>query len=150
MGGLSRSKLTVTSNNTLLFQGKVSLENYGGFASIRTHPRNFTLEGYAGIILHVKGDGKRYRFRVRTDDEHDGIAYQASFITDPKKWIVVQLPFSGFVPVYRGKLVSHAPNLKPSRIRRVGFMIADGQVGFFRLEVVWIKAYSENGQEEQL
>lgn len=150
MGGLSKSKLAVTSDNTLLFQGEVSLENYGGFASVRTYPQDFLLEGYTGIILRVKGDGKRYRLRLRTDDEHDGIAYQSSFITDPGKWIIVQLPFREFVPVYRGRVVSHAPNLKPGLIRRVGFMIADGQAGFFRLEVAWVKAYSENGKEEQV
>lgn len=145
MGGISQSQIIITSNKTALFQGKLSLENYGGFASIRTYPQQFRLADYAGLVLRVKGDGKRYRLRLRTDDMFDGIAYQASFVTQSEEWIVVQLPFSEFVPVFRGRVVSDAPLLQPDRIQRIGFMIADKQAGPFRLEINWVKAYSEDG-----
>jgi NADH dehydrogenase [ubiquinone] 1 alpha subcomplex assembly factor 1 len=74
MGGRSISRVTI-DGGTAVFQGEVSLESYGGFASVRSLPRDFGLEGYDGLIVRIGGDGKRYRFRLRTDDEYDGIAY---------------------------------------------------------------------------
>ena len=144
MGGISQSTLLNPSSQPAVFSGNVSLENYGGFSSIRTYPRNYQLESYDGFIIHVKGDGKRYRFRLRTDDQFDGIAYQAIFLTKPEEWVTVKIPFSDFIPVYRGRVVSDAPGLNPAHIKRLGFMIADKQSGPFRLEIDWVKAYSEH------
>ena len=144
MGGVSQSTLLATPNQPAIFAGNVSLENYGGFSSMRTYPRDYQLESYDGLIIHVKGDGKRYRFRLRTDDLFDGIAYQAIFLTKLEEWVTVKLPFRDFIPVYRGRVVSDAPRLNPAHIKRLGFMIADKQSGPFRLEIDWVKAYSEN------
>jgi len=144
MGGISRSTMIITPDKTALFQGELSLKNYGGFASVRTLPRDFKLGGCDGLILHVKGDGKTYRLRLRTDDMYDGMAYQAVFTTEPEKCIAVNLPFSTFVPIFRGRIVPGAPPLKPGNIRRIGFMIADKQEGKFRLEIEWVKAYSKD------
>jgi hypothetical protein len=38
MGGRSESRLTLTPHKTAFFAGILSLEDYGGFASVRTHP----------------------------------------------------------------------------------------------------------------
>jgi NADH dehydrogenase [ubiquinone] 1 alpha subcomplex assembly factor 1 len=144
MGGISQSQMFITSNKTAFFSGEVSLENYGGFASIRTRPQEYQLDGFAGISLRVKGDGKKYRLRLRTDDEFEGVAYQAGFTTRSEKWIIVNLPFNEFIPVFRGLVVSEAPKLEAGHIRRIGFMIADKQAGPFALEIEWVKAYTEN------
>jgi len=53
MGGLSRSRITI-DGGTAVFQGEVSLENYGGFASVRSLPRNFGLEGYHQQAFTIK------------------------------------------------------------------------------------------------
>jgi NADH dehydrogenase [ubiquinone] 1 alpha subcomplex assembly factor 1 len=144
MGGISQSQMFISSNKTVVFHGEVSLENYGGFASMRTRPQDYQLDGYAGISLRVKGDGKKYRLRLRTDDEFEGIAYQAGFTTQSERWIIVHLPFNEFIPVFRGRVASKAPKLEAGHIRRIGFMIADKQAGTFTLEIDWVKAYTEN------
>jgi NADH dehydrogenase [ubiquinone] 1 alpha subcomplex assembly factor 1 len=144
MGGISQSQMFISSNKTVVFLGEVSLENYGGFASIRTRPQEYRLDGFAGISLRVKGDGKKYRLRLRTDDEFEGVAYQAGFTTQSEKWIIVHLPFNEFIAVFRGHVVSEAPKLEAGHIRRIGFMIADKQSGPFTLEIEWVKAYTEN------
>jgi len=143
MGGISKSTMLITSHKTALFEGNVSLENYGGFASIRTYPHDYHLGSYDGLIIRVKGDGKSYRLRLRTDDHFDGIAYQATFSTTSERWSTVHLPFRDFIPVYRGRIVTDAPLLNPAHIKRLGFMIADKQAGPFRLEIQWVKAYAE-------
>jgi monofunctional biosynthetic peptidoglycan transglycosylase len=141
MGGLSKSQINKTQDNTAVFQGTISLENYGGFASVRTRPRTYNLTDYTGLIIRVKGDGKRYQFRVRTDDQSDGIGYRSHFTTKVDTWITVRVPFSEFVPTFRGRVLTDAPPLAPDQIRQIGFLIADKQEGSFRLEIDWIQAY---------
>ena len=141
MGGISQSEIRFTAENTALFEGTVSLENYGGFASVRTHPRPHQLGGYDGLTLRVRGDGKRYKLRLRTIASFDGIAYQSDFDTQPGVWITLQVPFAAFVPVYRGRTLADVPALNPAEIQQIGFLIADKQQGLFRLEIDWIKAY---------
>lgn len=144
MGGLSRSSMRLTPDKTAIFEGEVSLDNNGGFASVRTLPLDFGLNGYDGLLIRVRSDGKNYRLRLRTDDEYDGIAYQIVFSTEKGVWRSLAFPFGSFVPVYRGRVVTEAPYpVDPRTIRRIGFMVADRQEGPFHLEIAWVKAYSD-------
>jgi monofunctional biosynthetic peptidoglycan transglycosylase len=93
-------------------------------------------------MVRVKGDGKDYRLRLRTDDTYEGTAYQANFSTEKDEWITVRLPFDEFIPVFRGRVVNDAPQLDLRSIRRMGFMIADKQEGPFRLEIEKVTAYA--------
>jgi hypothetical protein len=76
MGGVSRSGMRV-ANGIAVFEGQVSLDRNGGFASVRSRPAEHDLSAYRGVVLKVRGDGKRYRFRLRTADAKDGVSYQA-------------------------------------------------------------------------
>jgi monofunctional biosynthetic peptidoglycan transglycosylase len=140
MGGRSASEIRFR-DGPAVFTGTLSLENNGGFASTRTLPRDFGLEGYTGIRLRVLGDGKRYRFRIRTDGRYDGIAYQLGFVTTQGEWSVIDLPFDQFVASFRGRSLPDAGPLNPAAIQQIGFLVADKQVGRFTLEIDWIKAY---------
>jgi monofunctional biosynthetic peptidoglycan transglycosylase len=141
MGGLSQSEMTFTSEGTAVFEGTLSLENYGGFASVRTRPYAYELGGYDGFVVRVKGDGHRFKLRVRTNDRFDGPAYQADFDTEAGAWRNVSLPFSTFVPTFRGRRLLDLPPLDGAQIRQIGFLIADKQEGPFRLEIDWVRVY---------
>jgi hypothetical protein len=143
MGGISQSRVMFTSTGTAIFQGDVSLENNGGFASVRTYPIDYQLDDFEGLLLRVNGDGQRYKFRLRTNDYFDGIAYQTDFQTRPDSWLTIRVPFTQFVPVFRGFVVADAPPLDSANIAQMGFMISDKQAGPFQLEVDWIKAYRQ-------
>ncbi|MFW9842872.1 MAG: CIA30 family protein [Candidatus Thorarchaeota archaeon] len=140
MGGLSQSQLSGTSAGTAVFMGVVSLENNGGFASVRTSLDEADLSEYDGLALRVLGDGKRYRLRLRSEDRSDAVAYQATFDTAGDVWQVVEIPFASFLPTYRGRTPRDAPPLDISKIRQIGFMIAGKQEGRFRLEIAWVQA----------
>lgn len=141
MGGLSQSRIDITSTAIAVFQGKLSLENNGGFASVRRLPHQYDLTGYAGVTLRVKGDGRTYQVRVRTNDRFDGIAYRAEFQTSPGEWMTVKIPFKLFSPTFRGRRVTNASKLRPENIRQIGFLIADKREGTFRIEIDWVHAY---------
>jgi monofunctional biosynthetic peptidoglycan transglycosylase len=140
MGGVSSSRLEAAEDGYVQFYGVVSLENNGGFASVRCLPRSFDFDDCDGIRLRIRGDGKDYRLRLRTDDGFDGVAYQSIFATEADRWISVDIFFSSFRASFRGREVPNAPALDPARIRQIGFMIADGQEGSFRLDISSISA----------
>jgi monofunctional biosynthetic peptidoglycan transglycosylase len=140
MGGISRGNLTV-SDGCAVFSGHLSLANNGGFASVRTLPRDFGLAAATGLIIRVKGDGRTYRLRLRPDAGFDGIAWQFSFTTEAGAWTTVTAPFEKFVPVWRGRVVPNQGPIDPARIQQIGFMVADKQAGDFRLEIQRVAAY---------
>lgn len=135
MGGLSQSLAEYTDEGDLRFSGVVSFENNGGFASIRNNAGFLQLEGSDGIRLRVKGDGKKYQFRVRTSRQFDGVSYKNAFETVKGKWIVLKLKWSDFSATFRGRKVPNAPKLSPEAIEQIGFLIADKQEGAFELLV---------------
>jgi monofunctional biosynthetic peptidoglycan transglycosylase len=139
MGGVSTSQFDHQTDKAV-FSGIVSLENNGGFASVRSAPERFELSAFQGIALQVRGDGKTYKFNVRTDDSRDGINYRSAFVTTAGEWIIVELPFVDFEPTFRGRIVPDAPPLDTSNITTLGFLIADRQQGPFQLEIRGINA----------
>jgi NADH dehydrogenase [ubiquinone] 1 alpha subcomplex assembly factor 1 len=141
MGGVSTGRLEATGNETVAFAGLVSLENNGGFASVRSLPREHDLSGYSGLELRIRGDGRRYKINLRTDPRAAGILYRAVFETRDDEWQTLRLPFEKFVPTFRGRIVREAPSLDLSRVTSLGLMISDGQAGPFRLEIAGIGAY---------
>jgi monofunctional biosynthetic peptidoglycan transglycosylase len=141
MGGISQSRPEITDRDTLVFLGNVSLENNGGFASIRHVAEPFGLEKGEGIFLRVKGDGKKYQLRVRTSDGFDGMAYKTDFNTEKGEWQEFRFPWNGFTATYRGRLIENAPALEAINIRQIGFLISDNQEGSFELEIKALEAY---------
>lgn len=140
MGGVSTSQLQVLTNGCAVFSGTVRLENNGGFASVRSQPVNEDLMGFTAFVLRMRGDGRRYKFSVRTGAGFDTPLYQCSFATKPGDWEEHRLAFSDFVPTFRGRVLTGEPPLNPASVHSVGFLISDKQAGPFRLEIGWIKA----------
>jgi monofunctional biosynthetic peptidoglycan transglycosylase len=142
MGGVSSSEMVI-ENGTATFRGTVSLENNGGFASVRSLPAEHDLSGFDGVVLRIRGDGKRYGFRLRTSTAFDGVSYQIKFTAAQGEWQELQLPFGEFDPVFRGRRVPDHPPLDTSLIKTLGLMISDNQQGPFRLDVEWIRGYRD-------
>ena len=135
MGGVSRSAFEAAGPGVARFAGTVSLEFGGGFASVRTPPRDWDTAGATAFVLRVRGDGRTYKFTLRTGDAFDGIQYQARFTPPAGEWSEQRLPVASFVPTFRGRTVPGAPPLDPARIRSLGLMISDKQAGPFELLV---------------
>jgi NADH dehydrogenase [ubiquinone] 1 alpha subcomplex assembly factor 1 len=142
MGGVSTSLFQVQTNGCAVFSGTVRLENNGGFASVRSAPVRENLTGLTHFVLRVRGDGRRYKFSVRTGVGFNAPQYQCSFTTKPGEWEEHRLAFSDFVPTFRGRVLKDVPPLDPAKVNSVGFLISDKQAGPFRLEIGWIKAAS--------
>lgn len=132
MGGVSSGAMTAGADG-LVFEGELSLENNGGFASVRRR-LDADLTAATGLQLTVRGDGRTYQVRFRQDERFDGIAWRAEFSASDQ-WQTVTLDFADFEPVFRGRRVIDAGPVSPPEIRQVGFMVADKTPGPFRLEI---------------
>ncbi len=134
MGGISSSRLSHDTSGHAVFEGKVSLEHNGGFASIRSTPADRGQRGAQTCFIEARAAGKRFKLNLLTDTAFDSINYQASFVPSAL-WQTLRIPLSSFRPTFRGREVPGAPALDPARIRQVGLMIAERQAGPFALEV---------------
>jgi uncharacterized protein YbjT (DUF2867 family) len=152
MGGVSESGMR-WGGSSAIFSGRVSTDNSGGFASVRT--RNFDptmdLTDYTGIELRVKGDGQRYKLFMRTEAAWDGVGYAYSFDTSSNEWMTIRVPFDRLVPVFRAKVVNPSPRFDRTQIRSFQLMLSKFEYdrelnpsftpGLFTLEVESISAY---------
>ncbi len=140
MGGISQAGLALSDEGTMLFTGNVSLENNGGFASIRSVRTTYGITDEQGVRLTVRGDGKIYRLRLyATSDPR--IAYEAPFQTMAGEWQVIDLPFADFEPTIRGFVLQDYGPVTPGEVEAIGIMVRDDQQGEFALEVAAIEAY---------
>ena len=96
MGGVSKSQLSRSSDGTLLFQGNVSLDLGGGFASVRYIFRTLNAENYNGILINIKGDGQIYQLRLRQQEQFDGVAFFQHFETVAENWLKIFYPLTIF------------------------------------------------------
>lgn len=139
MGGLSNSQMDITSDGKGLFKGNVSLDNNGGFASTRGFLNGPIKQQGTIIKIRVKGDGKRYSFRIQPNNGYRNVSYKLDFPTTANQWEEIALPLNNFVPTWRGRLLSDIPPIITENIGQIGFLISDKQEGSFELLIDWIE-----------
>ena len=137
MGGISKSNIYLNEATNIIFAGIVSLENNGGFASIRRGFDGNQLKGISKFLLRVKGDGNIFKFRLTMNGSYAN--YSADFKTIKDQWMNVEIPLENFKPYYFGRSI-RAPKLKVHRVNSLGILISDKQEGNFSLEIEHIKA----------
>lgn len=135
MGGMSSSQLRCHADGHAVFEGEVSSENGGGFASVRHANLALGTADTTAYGLQVLGDGKRYKLNLRTDGAFDGINHQAVFQPPAGQWVDVVLPLALFSARHRGRAVPGVPALRPEQVRQVGLLVADAQTGPFALAI---------------
>jgi len=140
MGGLSSSK-AVIKDDKIIFSGNVSLENNGGFASLRSPVKDYNFENFSGIEIKIKGDGKRYSISMKETTYFNGYFYTSSFETKKDEWIVAQIPFNQFKLYYLGKDINSSKKIPLDNIKEISLLIGDKQEGEFKAEIDYIMLY---------
>ncbi|MCR8915661.1 CIA30 family protein [Marinobacter panjinensis] len=136
MGGQSDGTVVRSEDGVGIFHGIVRLDNGGGFASVKADlPEPFDASQYTGIELLALGDGKTYKIGLRNSTDRRSIVYQQSFTPETGKWTRIRLPFSDFVPTWRGRTVPEAEPLKTSQLASVSLFVSGRQAGEFELSM---------------
>ena len=139
MGGVSDGRFRITQEKTLEFFGTLSLENNGGFASVRTKPTELDIQAGDTLIAHVKGDGREYVLNLYTKSRRMAFSYRAPLPTTKDEWTEVRVPLEDFIPTAFGRRVQGMGPVEPDQINGLGFMLSDKKPGKFRMQVEWVK-----------
>jgi monofunctional biosynthetic peptidoglycan transglycosylase len=138
MGGLSDGRFKINEDKKMEFFGTLSLENNGGFASIRSRPTQMNLQKGDSIVTRVRGDGREYSLNLYVPRQRTAFSYRAFFKTKKDEWIEVIIPLDKFQATSFGRVVRNQP-LDPGEVKGIGFLLGDKKAGPFKLEVDWIK-----------
>ena len=139
MGGVSEGKVRATEKKTLEFYGTLSLENNGGFASVRSKAQKLGLEQGDTLVVRIRGDGREYSMNLHVPKPLVAFSYRATVQTKKDEWIEVKLPLGEFEATSFGRLVKDAGQVDPQEVNGLGFLLGDKKAGPFKVEVEWIK-----------
>ena len=130
MGGRSSGKFMINRDGHGEFSGFVSLENNGGFSSLRYRFDKSSVVDYKKVILRLKGDGKKYQFRIKASayDRHSFIAH---FKTDGS-WQEIEITLRDMYPAFRGRRLT-IPNFPGEQMEEIAFLISNKKEESFKL-----------------
>ena len=132
MGGKSSGFFSLNEEGHAVYEGDVSLENNGGFASVKYQFDAIKTKGFSKIRLKIKGDGKRYQFRIK-DHSSNKHAYIAYFQTSTN-WEVIELSMANMYPTFKGRKLDMS-NYDANSIEEIAFLIANKKAEHFKLEI---------------
>ena len=130
MGGESSGTFKLDEDGFGVFSGTVSLENNGGFSSIRYRFEKLKVKNYTKIKIKLRGDGKKYQFRIKTNS-NDYYSYIATFSTTGA-WQEIEIPLKEMYPSFRGRKLNQ-PNFDNDYIQEIGILIGNKKDENFKL-----------------
>lgn len=135
MGGRSKGKLLMDNEGHGVFEGFVSLENNGGFTSMRYRFPRKEVKDFKELVLRVKGDGKRYQFRIKPNsyDRHSYIQY----FQTTGEWQTIHIPLAEMYPTFRGRRL-RMNNFNSDYIEEIAFLIANKRAERFQMLIDYI------------
>jgi monofunctional biosynthetic peptidoglycan transglycosylase len=139
MGGVSDGRFRITERRTLEFYGTLSLENNGGFASVRSRPRALGLQTGDALVARVRGDGREYQLNLYVARGMRAFSYRAPVQTRLGEWIEVAIPLDRFKATSFGRVLRGAGPVDPGSVTSIGFLLAEKTPGPFVLEVAWVR-----------
>ena len=143
MGGVSDGRFRIMPEKTMEFFGTLSLENNGGFASVRSKPAALNIKAGDVIVVRVKGDGREYVLNLYTKSRRMAFSYRAPLPTTKGEWSEVSVPIADFIPTAFGRRVQSMGSVQPDQIVGLGFMLSDKKPGRFNLAIDWVKVQPE-------
>lgn len=130
MGGKSSGSFKLNSDGYGVFLGDISLENNGGFSSVRYRFEKILINKSTKISVRIKGDGKKYQFRIKSNSA-DYYSYISSFSTTGE-WQEIEIPLKDMYPSFRGRKLDQ-PNFSNDTFEEITFLIGNKNKEKFQL-----------------
>jgi len=144
IGGVSDGRFKITEQGTMEFFGTLSLENNGGFASVRSRRSDLGLKPDDSLLIRLRGDGREYLLNLYVPSLQIAYSYRAAIPTKAGEWIEVRIPIKDCYATSFGRKVPNAGPVDARKVNSIGFMLADKKPGPFKLEIAWVKAVGGN------
>jgi monofunctional biosynthetic peptidoglycan transglycosylase len=140
MGGNTKSKIEYT-NNSVLLSGNISLDNYGGFSSIKTKYKSFDLSKFTAIKIKFKSTKQKFAFTLEDNQNWTQPNYKYEFSAKKDDtWEEVTIYFKDFKEIIIGEPTGNLMKSKSLKnIVRMGIMTSEKKEGSFTLEVDYIE-----------
>ena len=130
MGGESNGRFSIDSDGHGVFEGKISLENNGGFSSVRYQFEKLAVTENSTVLITLKGDGKDYQFRIK-DKSSTSYSYITTFKTSGE-WQTIEIKLSDLYPSFRGRKLD-LPNFQSDFFEEIVFLIGNKKEESFKL-----------------
>lgn len=139
MGGRSDGTLTL-KKDCLHFEGEVSLENNGGFASFRCPYGKFNLSNYKSVQIRYKSTGFDFAFVLENKQVYYEPNYKHKLPNTQGEWTVAILHLNEFEGYKLGNPINEKLSKEiQSEIIRMGFISNEKKAGDFELCIDYIK-----------
>jgi len=130
MGGVSSGTFKLNEDGFGVFEGSISLDNNGGFSSVRYRFEKTRIQGYTKISIKLRGDGKKYQFRIKTNSG-DYYSYIAPFLTSGE-WQEIEISLKDMYPSFRGRRLNQS-NFSADNMEEITFLIGNKKEEKFKL-----------------
>ena len=132
MGGKSSGNFIINNEGNAVFYGNVSLENNGGFSSVRHQFLQMKINSSTKIKIRLRGDGNSYQLRIKKN-QSDYYSYVTTFKTN-NIWETIEVNLSEMQPKFRGRLLS-LPNFSEISFEEIALLIGNKKAQKFCLEI---------------
>ena len=142
MGGVSQGEV-IYEADSMVFEGYVSTDSNGGFASVRSPDDTLDLSGYDDLYIRMKSEGQPFSLVL----SHNEVWYEGQFRYDivdaTDEWQTFVFPlenfqlyeFNGGYPTATGEWMQPADRTEIFHLELMSKLFEDGD---FRLEVDYI------------
>lgn len=139
MGGLSTGTLEKKENSFVL-SGEVSLENNGGFASIRTPYASFDLSDYTTVSIRYRSTGQDFAFTLNKYRRFWYPNYKTNLPMTNGEWAQVTFTLREFEKYRLGRKMQGNPGSNDlADIIRLGFISNTKAATTYSFEVDFVK-----------
>lgn len=136
MGGESAGSFKLNADGYGVFEGRISLDNNGGFSSVRYRFPKIVVKEFTSLVIKLRADGKKYQFRIKSNSG-DYYSYIAPFSTSGE-WQEIEIPLKDMYPSFRGRRLD-LPNFNNDYIEEIAFLIGNKKAENFELLIDKIK-----------
>jgi len=142
MGGVSNGDLSF-EEETMVFEGNVSTDSNGGFASVRSPQDEMDLSMYQRVLIRLKSDGLPFSMVLADSPLWFDDQYKYDIVVPDGEWNIIEIPFEAFevyelysgYPESTGETMSSEDAEELLHIELMSEQFVDGE---FKIEVDYI------------
>jgi hypothetical protein len=142
MGGISKAMIKYTDNSVIM-KGDISLDNFGGFASVKTRFKAIDLSTFSGINIRYKALNQQFAFTLEETQNWTRPNYKKEFTSNKQDtWEIATIYLKDFKEYVIGEATGEYINLSSRKnILRMGIISTDKREGPFSLEIDYIEFF---------
>ncbi len=139
MGGLSKGFVEV-KENSIVFKGKVSLENNGGFSAFKSRFQKIDLSQFEQVKIRLRSQGIKIALTLETDQRWYYPYFKKDIASQSSDWEIVRLNLKDFEQYRIGqKTGTQLDKSDLNKIIRLGLITNEKRAGGFQIEIDYIQ-----------